>query len=69
MEFERVEWDKGTKKSTVIDTVFLPADDVILAIGQENARRAIALMSLPPSQQEERQQSMEVLPTPMMSTR
>jgi formate dehydrogenase beta subunit len=37
MEFERLEWDKGAKNSTVIDTVFLPADDVILAIGQENA--------------------------------
>jgi NADPH-dependent glutamate synthase beta subunit-like oxidoreductase/ferredoxin len=37
MEFERLEWDKGAKKSTVIDTIFLPADDVILAIGQENA--------------------------------
>ena len=37
MEFERVEWDKGAKKSSVVDTVFLPADDVILAIGQENA--------------------------------
>ena len=37
MEFERVEWDKGAKNSKVIDTIFLPADDVILAIGQENA--------------------------------
>ncbi|PWU07744.1 MAG: glutamate synthase [Terriglobia bacterium] len=37
MEFERLEWDKGAKNSQVIDTVFLPADDVILAIGQENA--------------------------------
>ena len=37
MEFERLEWDKGAKKSTTIDNVFLPADDVILAIGQENA--------------------------------
>jgi len=37
MDFERLEWDKGAKKSTTIDTVFLPADDVILAIGQENA--------------------------------
>jgi formate dehydrogenase beta subunit len=37
MEFERLEWDKGAKKSTTIDTIFLPADDVILAIGQENA--------------------------------
>ena len=37
MEFERLEWDAEAKKSKVIDTVFLPADDVILAIGQENA--------------------------------
>lgn len=40
MEFERVEWTEspdGRQKSTVIDTVFLPADNVILAIGQENA--------------------------------
>jgi NADPH-dependent glutamate synthase beta subunit-like oxidoreductase/ferredoxin len=37
MEFERLEWDKQAKNSRVIDTVFLPADDVILAIGQDNA--------------------------------
>ena len=40
MEFEQVEWKqdaKGRLTSTTIDTVFLPADDVILAIGQENA--------------------------------
>ena len=37
MEFERLEWDQGAKKSRIIDTIFLPADDVILAIGQENA--------------------------------
>jgi formate dehydrogenase beta subunit len=37
MEFERLEWDAKAKNSTLIDTVFLPADDVILAIGQENA--------------------------------
>jgi formate dehydrogenase beta subunit len=37
MEFERLEWDQGAKKSKVIDTIFLPANDVILAIGQENA--------------------------------
>jgi len=37
MEFERLEWDTEAKKSKVIDTVFLPADDVILAIGQDNA--------------------------------
>src|ERR1019366_2113177 len=37
MEFERLEWDEGAKKSRTIDTIFLPATDVILAIGQENA--------------------------------
>ena len=40
MEFERLEWAedaKGKQVSTVVDTVFLPADDVVLAIGQENA--------------------------------
>jgi NADPH-dependent glutamate synthase beta subunit-like oxidoreductase/ferredoxin len=37
MEFERLEWDKGAKNSKVLETIFLPADDVILAIGQENA--------------------------------
>jgi ferredoxin len=40
MEFERVEWREdanGRQTSRKIDTVILPADDVILAIGQENA--------------------------------
>jgi ferredoxin len=37
MEFERLEWDAKAKNSRVLDTVFLPADDVILAIGQDNA--------------------------------
>jgi NADPH-dependent glutamate synthase beta subunit-like oxidoreductase/ferredoxin len=37
MEFERLEWDAAAGKSRVIDTVFLAADDVILAIGQENS--------------------------------
>ncbi len=37
MEFEQLEWDAEAKKSKVIDTIFLPADDVILAIGQDNA--------------------------------
>jgi formate dehydrogenase beta subunit len=37
MEFERLEWDKNAKNSKVTDTIFLPADDVVLAIGQENA--------------------------------
>ena len=39
MEFEVLEWSEvnGKQKSTVIDTVTIPCDDVILAIGQENA--------------------------------
>jgi NADPH-dependent glutamate synthase beta subunit-like oxidoreductase/ferredoxin len=40
MIFERLDWsknEKGEMKSKVIDEVFLPADDVILAIGQEGA--------------------------------
>jgi formate dehydrogenase (NADP+) beta subunit len=37
MEFERLEWDAQAKNSRVLDTIFLPADDVILAIGQDNA--------------------------------
>jgi formate dehydrogenase beta subunit len=37
MEFERLEWDRGAKESRTIDTVILPCDDVILAIGQDNA--------------------------------
>jgi formate dehydrogenase (NADP+) beta subunit len=41
MMFDRLEWSPDEKgqltKSKVIDTVFLPADDVILAIGQEAA--------------------------------
>jgi formate dehydrogenase beta subunit len=37
MEFDRLEWDAEAKKSHVLETVFLPADDVILAIGQDNA--------------------------------
>ncbi len=37
MMFERLEWDAEAKRSQVIDEIFLPADDVILAIGQENA--------------------------------
>jgi formate dehydrogenase (NADP+) beta subunit len=37
MEFERLEWDREARRSTVLDTIMLPADDVILAIGQENA--------------------------------
>ena len=40
MEFERVAWSedaKGRQVSTVLETVCIPADDVIVAIGQENA--------------------------------
>jgi NADPH-dependent glutamate synthase beta subunit-like oxidoreductase len=37
MDFERVEWTADGKSSHSLGTVFLPADDVILAIGQENA--------------------------------
>jgi NADPH-dependent glutamate synthase beta subunit-like oxidoreductase/ferredoxin len=40
MTFDQLEWvkdDKGEMKSKVTGTVFLPADDVILAIGQEGA--------------------------------
>jgi formate dehydrogenase (NADP+) beta subunit len=40
MEFERLEWiknDLGEPTSRVVDTVILPADVVILAIGQEGA--------------------------------
>jgi len=39
MEFERVEWSEtnGRQTSSVIDTVILPCDEVILAIGQDNA--------------------------------
>jgi NADPH-dependent glutamate synthase beta subunit-like oxidoreductase/ferredoxin len=37
MEFDVVEWDEGARHSTVLETVVVPCDDVILAIGQENA--------------------------------
>ncbi len=37
MLFERLEWDADAKRSRTLDEVFFPADDVILAIGQENA--------------------------------
>jgi formate dehydrogenase beta subunit len=37
MIFERLEWDAEAKRSRTVDEIFLPADDVILAIGQENA--------------------------------
>src|SRR5579871_3023296 len=37
MEFEHLEWDAKAKNSKTLETLFFPADDVILAIGQENA--------------------------------
>ncbi len=40
MEFERVRWfadESGRQRSETIDTVVIPCDDVILAIGQEAA--------------------------------
>ena len=39
MEFERLEWsdEGGKQRSKVIDTVIIPCDSVILAIGQDNA--------------------------------
>ena len=37
MEFDVLEWDEGARHSTVVDSVVIPCDDVILAIGQENA--------------------------------
>jgi NADPH-dependent glutamate synthase beta subunit-like oxidoreductase/ferredoxin len=37
MEFDVLEWDERARASTIVDTVILPCDDVILAIGQENA--------------------------------
>ena len=40
MEFDVLQWSEGAngrQKSEVIDTVIIPCDEVILAIGQENA--------------------------------
>jgi NADPH-dependent glutamate synthase beta subunit-like oxidoreductase/ferredoxin len=37
MEFDVVQWDEGARHSSVLETVTIPCDDVILAIGQENA--------------------------------
>ena len=37
MIFERLEWDAAARQSRPLDEVFCPADDVILAIGQDNA--------------------------------
>ena len=40
MDFDHVEWyhdDNGKQRSRTLETVFFPCDDVILAIGQDNA--------------------------------
>ncbi len=39
MEFERLEWTEsnGRQTSTVLETIIMPCDTVILAIGQDNA--------------------------------
>ncbi len=37
MEFERLEWNEGATESRTIDSIIIPCDDVILAIGQDNA--------------------------------
>jgi len=37
MEFDRLEWDAEAKRSKVLETLVIPCDDVILAIGQDNA--------------------------------
>jgi NADPH-dependent glutamate synthase beta subunit-like oxidoreductase/ferredoxin len=37
MEFDVLEWDEGARHSTTVDTITIPCDDVILAIGQENS--------------------------------
>ena len=37
MEFDQLEWDEAASKSKVTGTIVIPCDDVILAIGQDNA--------------------------------
>jgi formate dehydrogenase (NADP+) beta subunit len=37
MEFEQLQWDEEARHSTSLGTTVIPCDDVILAIGQENA--------------------------------
>ncbi len=37
MEFEQLEWNEGATESRTVGTVIIPCDDVILAIGQDNA--------------------------------
>lgn len=35
--FDVLEWDEGARHSTKVDSIVVPCDDVILAIGQENS--------------------------------
>jgi formate dehydrogenase beta subunit len=37
MKFDRLEWNADATKQTIVEEVFIPADSVILAIGQEGA--------------------------------
>jgi formate dehydrogenase (NADP+) beta subunit len=37
MEFDVLEWDENATHSTTVDSIVLACDDVIIAIGQENA--------------------------------
>lgn len=37
VDFDVLRWDEGAAHSTVVGSEFMPADDVVLAIGQENA--------------------------------
>jgi len=37
MKFDRLEWNEDASKSKIVEEVFIPADSVILAIGQEGA--------------------------------
>jgi NADPH-dependent glutamate synthase beta subunit-like oxidoreductase/ferredoxin len=37
VEFDRLEWDETARSSSVVGSVVVPCDDVILAIGQETA--------------------------------
>lgn len=37
MRFDLLKWDEGARQSQVVDSVVIDCDDVILAIGQENA--------------------------------
>lgn len=37
VELDELEWDERAEQSRVVGSTFLPADDVVLAIGQENA--------------------------------